>query len=212
MNSISGRVARNVERYRAVYGMSVSMLARSSGVSKATVLAIEAGESNPTLETLNALASAFRIEVTELLTDQVVGPVALHRIQDAVWRREEEGDLATRPLSSFYSPDLVYVLQARFGGEGYYSRGHEVGSLEGLYVLSGRIEAGPEGHTEALDPGDWIRFNADGPHRYRALGKRAEVLLVISRRQIPDFAGSDHSGRPADPDRLLRPSSGEASA
>lgn len=197
MNPIAGRVARNVERYRAASGMSVSMLARRSGVSKATVLQLEAGESNPTLETLSALASAFRIDVLELLADQVVGPVALHRAEDAIWRHEDEGDLATRPLSSFYSPDLVYVLQARFGGEGYFSRGHEVGSLEGLFVLSGRIEAGPQGHTEALDPGDWIRFNADGPHRYRALGKRAEVLLVISRRQVPDFAGPNGAGRRA---------------
>lgn len=194
MTSLSYRVGRNIERFRHEHKMSVSMVARHSGVSKATILQIELGTSNPTLETLQALASTFHVEVTDLLADQVVGSVVLRRAREAVWRREEDGDLATRPLSSYYNPDLVYVLVARFGGEGYFSPGHEVGSLEGLYVLSGQIQAGPEARMEELSPGDWIRFSADGPHCYRALGKRAEVLLVISRRQIPDFDGNNQGG------------------
>jgi transcriptional regulator with XRE-family HTH domain len=57
-------VARNVRRLRSVSGYSQSELARRAGLAKQTLSSIEAGDANPTVVTLAAIAEALGIPLS----------------------------------------------------------------------------------------------------------------------------------------------------
>ncbi|MFE2992057.1 helix-turn-helix domain-containing protein [Streptomyces sp. NPDC059262] len=57
-------------------GMSAAEMARRAGLSKATLSQPEAGNGNPTIDTLDAIAIALRIPIADLLArDADTGPV-----------------------------------------------------------------------------------------------------------------------------------------
>jgi transcriptional regulator with XRE-family HTH domain len=178
-----GIVARNVARFRLQRQLSVSQLARQARVSKATLLAIELGQANPTLDTLEAIADSLSVPLVELMTQQRRASAEVQRGQFSPWHAQ--GELLIRRLGTLYGSEVVYVFLARINEKGYYSEGHEQGSTETLYVLSGGLEAGYADELVELAVGDYIRFPADQPHAYRSLKGVSEAFVVMARRQIP---------------------------
>lgn len=196
MSTANAVVGRNVAGLRIERKMSASELARKAGISKATVLSIELGKANPTVDTLQSLSTALGVSITDLLTDTSGGASAtVRRGAEAEWH--PLGSLRIRPLGTMYGADLVYVFVAIISEEGYSDEGHEATAVESLYVLSGTVIAGPRDDPATLHPGDYIRFTADGPHMYRAENGTAEALLVIGRNQIPDVGRLAGAGDPA---------------
>ena len=63
--------------------MSVSELARVSGVSKATISGVERGVGNPAIDTVWALAKALNMPFGALFDDDMRDLVELRRIEDA---------------------------------------------------------------------------------------------------------------------------------
>ena len=64
-----------IKKLRAHFRMNQVDLASMSGVSLATISKIESGElKNPQLETLNAIAKAFNINVAQLLFTETPEP------------------------------------------------------------------------------------------------------------------------------------------
>lgn len=183
MLNINGIVARNVERHRLQRKMSASQVARLAGISKATLLSIELGHANPTLETLQRIGDALDIPLVDLIVESAALGVDIRRVEDATWRQLD--GMRLRPLATFYAPQMVYVFAATVNAEGRISEAHEIGSAESMFVLSGTVVAGPSDALVELKAGDWIRFPADRTHACRARSGTAEVLFVAVRRSIP---------------------------
>ena len=60
-DSARGTLAQNVSAARAAVGLSQDQLAVAAGISRATVIQLEAGEGDPRLSTLSALAAALEV-------------------------------------------------------------------------------------------------------------------------------------------------------
>ena len=97
-------LAANLRRLRIARRLSLSELARATGMSKATLSSVESGRSNPTVETLAALAAALRVSLGELLEEPPLGEVRVVRRG-----RQANSIASTRPGSSWPSArgDLV---------------------------------------------------------------------------------------------------------
>lgn len=189
---INAIVARNVERFRQQRRMSATQVARLAGVSKATLLSIELGAANPTLETLQRIGAALNLTLNELITESTDPGIDVRRAEDASWRSLD--GLQMRPLATFYGPDMVYVFTATVNAAGSIASAHEVGAMEALLVLSGAVRAGPTDALVELQQGDWIRFPADREHACHAIGEQAEVLFVAARRSIPGVESRQRMG------------------
>src|ERR687886_1714377 len=72
-------LAANLRRLRIARHLSLSELARATQISKATLSGVESGRSNPTVETLAALAAALRVTLGELLEEPPAGEVRVTR-------------------------------------------------------------------------------------------------------------------------------------
>src|SRR4051794_16116831 len=60
-------IGENVRELRRQAGLPALELSRRSGVARNTIAALEAGEGNPTVDTLYALANALGVPLSDLL-------------------------------------------------------------------------------------------------------------------------------------------------
>jgi transcriptional regulator with XRE-family HTH domain len=62
-------LAGTVRAKRDLHGWSKKRLAKEAGIARSTLSAIESGEGDPTLRTLEALAAGLRISVLDFIRD-----------------------------------------------------------------------------------------------------------------------------------------------
>ncbi len=159
-------LAANLRRLRIARRLSLSELARATGMSKATLSSVESGRSNPTIDTLAGLADALRVSLGELLEEPPLDEVRIvrHGGHGALDRSDDHG----------------IALSVRTWGPGQVDEPDlgPAGARAGVYVLEGKLLAGPVERVSELAAGDYASFPADVPHMYETgrAGARALVL------------------------------------
>jgi transcriptional regulator with XRE-family HTH domain len=173
-------VAMNIRRLREQAGWSLGELARRSQVAKSTLSGIEAGAGNPGLETLVAISVAFGVPFGAL-----IAPMPSH----VSVQRAGEGPEIVSAGGSFTGRLLLSTGRAaetecyRFtlqGADPYDAEPHPAGVVETVVCTRGRLLVGPGEATVELRVGDRASFAADQPHRYQAVGRVAELFIVLS--------------------------------
>jgi transcriptional regulator with XRE-family HTH domain len=167
-------LAANLRRLRIARRLSLSELARATGMSKATLSSVESGRSNPTVETLAALAGALRVSLGELLEEPPLGQVR-------VVRASRDGALP-RELDRVEDANVEMAEQAWPPRELDERAPAPAGTRAGVYVLDGRLIAGPAERVTELTTGDYASFPVDVPHVYETqrAGARALVLTYTT--------------------------------
>ena len=180
-------VARNLRRFRLERAMSLGELARRSGLSKQTLSKIEQGSGNPTVETLSLLGAALDVPARRLLTEWGT-PVYVQRATEGEWT-DSAGRLE-RVLDETYGSGHVRALVLRLertGTEPQVIGAHASGTLHHLYLITGKLRAGPLAEPVDLAAGDFVRFPGDVPHRYVCLSDRVVAHLVTTVPQVRQF-------------------------
>jgi transcriptional regulator with XRE-family HTH domain len=172
-------LAANVRRLRESHGLSLAQVADRTGLTKATLFRIEARQTNPTLETLLALADAFSVSITDLLVLPERSGIEVVRAgsgvvltDSAVESRLVKSMLVGSTLVEFYDNALR-------PGQHEVSMSHGPGAREHVLVRSGRVSVGPIETQVQLGPGDYATYPSDRPHRWAGLGSRAARVWVV---------------------------------
>ena len=159
-----------VKNLRRKWGLSADELAEKAGLTRGTVLKIEAGAGNPTLQTIEALARVLHVSPSEL--------VGLAESRTAETGRcetfDREGYQGTRVR---YADLELYHLCVRAGVQTCFDPDLHENTWEVCFVSKGlvRIEVG--GRSHELQAGDSLRFKALHEHRMDVL-EDAELFLV----------------------------------
>ena len=172
-------LAANLRRLRIARHLSLSELARATGISKATLSSIEGGSSNPTVETLAGLAGALRVSLAELLEELPLPPVRVLRAADA--RRKPRDGTTVRPLEHFLAEEGAQLSLAEIELPADHRREHvsrRTGARIGLFVLAGTVIAGPVERSTELADGDYMTFPADAPYVFETGRRPARVLAA----------------------------------
>lgn len=176
---ISGLVRGNLQRARLGSQYSLGDLAQRSGVSKQTITKVEAGDANPTIETLAQLADALKISVRELVSD---APDDTHiaKAADAEWR--DAGTAKVRELDrvrgSGYVTSNLMRLNADRGPSRYEGQGR--GSLRHVFVIEGQVRVQSGGEEIEACAQDFIRFSAERGHVFTCVGSAALLHIVTT--------------------------------
>ena len=190
---VAATVGQNVRTIRTARGLSISELARQSGVAKGTLSQLETGRGNPTLETLFLVSGALGASVGSL----IAGP---DRPDIRVLRAGEgtelyEGSLTARLLDRVDAgTDQLELYDLCIEpAEHRESPAHTRGVFEHLLVRSGRMLAGPAAAPVELEPGDYASYRADAPHIFAALGGQVRAVCLVHypgvARQAVSFDG-----------------------
>jgi transcriptional regulator with XRE-family HTH domain len=155
---------------RRVKDLTLSQLARQSGLSVGLLSQIERGLSSPSLKSLTQICAALGIPVNWLFDS---GPPQDDTERGLIVRRASRRRLdlgAFGVTKELLTPDLggdmqIYMVSIRPGGqsgpETYTHRGEEGG-----LVLAGTLELTVDGRIVVLYEGDSFRFSSILPHRF----------------------------------------------
>jgi transcriptional regulator with XRE-family HTH domain len=171
-------LAANLRRLRIARHLSLSQLAHATAMSKATLSVIENGRANPTVETLAALADALRVSVGELLEELPLGEIRIVRAAQATAR--SEGRPSERFLEALAPGRNLDVIELSLpAGEVHELDPKPHGTRAHVYVLEGKLIAGPVERITELGRGDYTSFPADVPHVLEA-GRHGSRVLLLS--------------------------------
>jgi transcriptional regulator with XRE-family HTH domain len=176
--NINETLAANLRRLRIARRLSLSELARTTGISKATLSGIEHGGANPTVETLARLTDALRITLSELLEEAPPGEIQILRASQGVPTTRD--GLPRVVLQDAPGNTGIEVAKlALDAGQAYEASVRPAGARAHLFVHSGRMIAGPVDRYTELAIGDYAAFPADVPQLYEAARQPARALLVV---------------------------------
>lgn len=169
--SVLQHVSQNVRRLRHDAGLSQTALSEKSGVSRRMLVAIEAGEKNVSLSTLDRVAEALDVAFSDLI--QAPDARDPSRINELAWAGETPGSKAVL-LAKATARQGVELWEWRLEpGDCYASEPDLEGWSEQLFVFEGclTLRVGDEEHT--LGAGEFFMFASHQPHGYRNDGEVA---------------------------------------
>ena len=167
-------VGPRLKRLRAHRRLTLTGVAKTTGISKSTLSRLENGGRRPTLELLLALSHAYRVP----LDDLVAAP--------------EEGDPRLQLKPGRVKGRTVIPLTRQPGGMQAWKiiiptnqstpepRVHD--GREWIYVLSGHVRFVLGEQEQVLGPGDVAAFDTSVPHWFGSTGEEtAEILSIFGR-------------------------------
>lgn len=167
----------NLRARRDEQGISLSELARRSGIAKGTLSQLESGAGNPTIETVFSLSNALGVPVSSLLNEPPPSDLVLVRSTDLDVLSGDAVDL--RMLRRLENPGAlleIYDQQIR-PGTVQHSDGHP--GTEHHVILAGRLRITAQGRPQELGPGDYLAFRANTVHEYEALDGLVRSVLLL---------------------------------
>jgi transcriptional regulator with XRE-family HTH domain len=174
------RLATALHRHRAVHNMSLGDLSRVTGVSKTNLARLEAGEGNPSLETLWRLGRALGLSIGQLLEEQAPGTATVLRRGDGPVVESSFG-MRGRLLHTDHSRHRTEIFELDLPPHAEF-RGapHESGTREAVYCIDGEVRCGPPDSPLVLTGGDTAYFDGNMVHVYAAGPGGGRALLVMS--------------------------------
>ncbi|ORA80036.1 XRE family transcriptional regulator [Mycobacterium malmoense] len=161
---------RAVRRQR---GLTLEQLARQTGLTKSYLSKIERRCSTPSIAVALKVARALDVDVGRLFSDDAAEEkITVDRAPDRAGG-ERYRALASSLLGKSMSPFVVRPTENPADDPHPEHAGQEF-----VFVHAGRVELDYGDQTIALATGDSAYFDASVGHKIRAVGERAEVVVV----------------------------------
>jgi transcriptional regulator with XRE-family HTH domain len=174
-------IAKSLVRERQRTGLSLAEIARRAGIAKSTLSQLEAGNGNPSLETLWSLCVALDIPFARLLEPQVQKTQVIRCGEGTKVVAEQAHYQAI--LLAACPPGArrdIYLLLTQPGAD-RISQPHPPGSIEHIIVTKGKALVGLTEAPEVLGEGDYICYPADQEHIFQALEADTQAILVAEQ-------------------------------
>ena len=176
---VLAHVGGNVRRYRAEAGLSQVALADRSGVSRRTILKLEAGEANISLTGLDHLAEALGVTFVDL----VAAPTARHtNISALAWQGSGPASAAMLLASVPASKEAQLWTWTLEPGDRYDAQPDPDGWSEMILVIDGSVRVDQQSGATELRPGDHLAFPTAQHYGYANAGDTVArfVRVVVS--------------------------------
>ena len=177
--SVLQHVSQNIRRIRQAAHLSQTALAQLSGVSRRMLVAIEAGEKNVSLSTLDRVAEALNVAFSDLI--QAPGSLDPSRINEIAWTGELLGSKAILLAKAVASKEVEMWEWRLEPGEEYYSEPDAEGWSEQLYVFEGCLTLVIGDQVQRFRAGEFYMYASNKPHAYR---NETDAVLRFMRNVV----------------------------
>ena len=168
------QVGPRLRRVRTQRRMTLTGLARTTGISKSTLSRLETGQRRPTLELLLVLSQAYRVPLDELVAAPEVGDPRIRLKPGRVKGR------TVIPLTQHPDGTQAWKIVIPISQVTPETRAHE--GFEWIYVLSGQMRLVLGDRDWVLGPGEVATFDTEVPHWFGSTGNEpAEILSIFGR-------------------------------
>ena len=165
-------LGQTIQRLRKAYNMSLGDLSEHSGVAKSIISQIERNETNPTIGTVWRLSKALDSSIDEVLkNDDGSNFLDHHQGSSIPVLTSQDGKCTLAIIGALSVVDWLqwYDFRAEPGGE-LVSEPHQVGCVEHLSVLAGKLEVTVNGESRIVEVGETLRYRGDQPHKIVNVG------------------------------------------
>ena len=181
----SPQIGPFIQAYRKRLSLTLDDLAKLSGVSRSMLSQIERGHANPSLATVWSLASALKVDISDLIVGQVSDRRPRIEVASASFTPEiktDDGSCTLRILSPPDHAEAFEWYELLFQPQGSLdSKPHAKGMREHLTVLEGDIQVKAGADLVDVPEGGTARYAADVDHSIRNIGNTpARALLVMT--------------------------------
>lgn len=174
-------IGNQVRRLRLSRNLSLRELAQRSGLNINTLSLIENGKTSPSVTTLQQLAMALGVRITEFFESAEAEQEVIYTPAERRPQRSAGGALIQNLTARLAQHGLeAFVVHLKPGGEGLNRHISHAG-WEFVFVLSGMVEYRIGGQTYELKKGDSLAFAADLPHCWHnpLEDQMAQLLLIF---------------------------------
>jgi transcriptional regulator with XRE-family HTH domain len=187
------RVGEKIKELREDKAMTLEAVAKRTGLSASVLSQIENHMISPPLGTLIKLAKALGVTVGAFFHEGPEEPFCLVRHHE---RNVTSRFASTEGVSYGYSYESLgyakkdrkmepFVVTLTPAEVPHVDPNQHTGE-EFIFVLEGQVEIKLSDHTDVLEPGDSIYYNANLPHVVACHGdKPAKIVAVIYTREDP---------------------------
>ncbi len=168
-------VGGNLRQLRQAAGLSQAALAQASGISRRMIVAVESGDANISLSSLDRLAAALGVKFTDLVRD----PARESRgnINEVTWRGEAAGSQAVLLASAPAASEAQMWLWSLGPGERYEAEPDPQGWHEMLFVMEGVLTLELSGERRDHPAGSFAVYPSSQPYAYLN-GQDAPVKFI----------------------------------
>ncbi len=173
-------LGERLKQARLARNMSLTALARASGLSKGFLSQVESGATNPSLGSLQRLAQALSLSTSDLVATEVVPLAAVPAHGPRLVRRvHPERDRSSLRQIGSSSQGAVYVAHL-LPGSALSSIVPSASEEAYLMVLSGEVEFSQRGSSFKLGEGDSLSFSVATGYKMTAHNRfRSSLLLML---------------------------------
>lgn len=179
------RLAGALRQHREANALSLGALGRRTGLSKTSLMRLETGHANPSLETLWRIGHELGLTIAQLIEQPDPDGETVQNADAGTTITSEAGMqgrlLAHDPTAHRTEVfELILPAWARFTAEP-----HDRGTRELVYCVSGTVRCGSTDDPLALTAGDSAEFDGDRAHHYATGPDGGRAVLVMSYPTIP---------------------------
>lgn len=171
LEAILGAVGPRLRELRRKRAITLADLAAETGISVSTLSRLESGQRRPALELLLPLASAYGVQIDELVGAPPTGDPRVHM------RPVTRDELTMIPLTRRPGGVQAFKLIIPARRNMPEPRIHE--GYEWLYVLDGQLRLVLGDRDTVLKPGEAAEFSTQLPHWFGSTGSGAVELLTL---------------------------------
>jgi transcriptional regulator with XRE-family HTH domain len=172
-------VAQRLRNFRQKRDLSIRTLAKMSGLAVNTLSLIENGKTSPSVSTLQQLARALRVPMTDffepVMEKKRVVYTSANQRPRATFETALIEDLGAGLIGRAVQPlEVTLGVEASSGEHPIVHTGHEC-----VYCLQGSMIYSIDGQPYPLRPGDSLVFEASLPHSWRNTSPAESRFLLV---------------------------------
>lgn len=176
---VLAHVSGNLRRLRQAAGLSQAALAQASGISRRMIVAVEGGDANISLSSLDKLAAAMGVRFVDLVRDPARAPSA--EINEVTWRGSDAQSTAVLLGTAPATAEAQMWLWSLGPGERYAAEPDPTGWHEMLFVTEGTLRLELSGVARDFAAGSFTIYATDQAYAYANPGT---VLVRFVRNVI----------------------------
>lgn len=157
-------VSGNLKKRRTELGMSQTALADASGISRRMIVAVEHGEANISLSSLDKLAAALGVDFIELIKNP--DRTTREEINEITWRGKHVESIATLLGSAPASSEAQMWHWQLGAGDRYVAEPDPIGWHEMIFVTQGILTLELSGIEKNYHEGTFAIYNSAQAYSY----------------------------------------------
>jgi transcriptional regulator with XRE-family HTH domain len=180
---LQSAIGRAVRHLRNRHELSGRVLAKSAGISLGMLSRIENGTVSPSLDTLQALASAFGVPVTALLSGHIEQSRAIFIASSA--RQYQQNDIQKSSLRGMINavPLNMCAYIVKFASHGEWKKRIENRSTFFIYCLNGEVICSYLSKRYVITTGDSLIFESSIDHLLIS-PKKCPASIIVTESNI----------------------------